>query len=245
MIHYSEFAGKVVVVSGAASGIGQAQAEAFLDQGATVIALDRQTIPEKEGQIFYQVDLSDRSQVENTAKTILKSYPHVDILINTAGILDNYLPTLSTSEELWMKVFQTNVTSIYRMTNLFLPQMLERKAGVIVNMASIAGQIAGGGGAAYTMAKHAVVGYTKQLALDYAKDGIRVNALAPGAIKTPMNAADFAGDGEMAKWVAKETPMKRWAEPQEVATATLFLASEAASYLQGVVLPVDGGWMLK
>ncbi len=245
MIRYSEFAGKVVVVSGAASGIGQAQAEAFLEQGATVIALDRQTIPEKEGQIFYQADLSDKSQVENTAETILKSYPHVDILINTAGILDDYLPTLSTSEELWMKVFQTNVTSIYRMTNLFLPQMLERKAGIIVNMASIAGLIAGGGGAAYTMAKHAVVGYTKQLALDYAKDGIRVNALAPGAIKTPMNAADFAGDGEMAKWVAKETPMNRWAEPQEVANATLFLASEAASYLQGVVLPVDGGWMLK
>ena len=245
MIHYSEFAGKVVVVSGAASGIGQAQAEAFLAQGATVIGLDQQGMEEKDQFIPYQVDLSDKSQVDNTAKNILKRYPHVDILINTAGILDEYLPTLSTSEELWMKVFQTNVTSIYRLTNVFLPQMLERKTGIIVNMASIAGLIAGGGGAAYTMAKHAVVGYTKQLALDYAKKGIRVNALAPGAIKTPMNAADFIGDGAMAKWVADETPMNRWAEPQEVAAATLFLASEAASYLQGVVLPVDGGWLLK
>lgn len=245
MIRYSEFVGKVVVVSGAASGIGQAQAEAFLAQGATVIGLDQQVMEPTADFFPYQVDLSEKSQVENTVKNILKRYPHVDILINTAGILDDYLPTLSTPEELWMKVFQTNVTSIYRLTNLLLPQMLERKTGVIVNMASIAGLIAGGGGAAYTMAKHAVVGYTKQLALDYAKEGIRVNALAPGAIKTPMNAADFADDGSIAEWVAKETPMGRWAKPQEVANATLFLASEGASYLQGVVLPVDGGWMLK
>ncbi|MEO1768652.1 3-oxoacyl-ACP reductase [Candidatus Enterococcus ferrettii] len=245
MIRYSEFDGKVVVVSGAASGIGQAQAEAFLAQGATVIGLDQQSMEEKKAFIPYKVDLSDKSQIEKIAKKILKRYPHVDILVNTAGILDGYSPTLSTSEELWMKVFQINVTSIYRLTNLFLPQMLKRQAGVVVNMASIAGLIAGGGGAAYTMAKHAVVGYTKQLALDYAKEGIRVNALAPGAIKTPMNAADFAGEGTMAKWVAEETPLNRWAEPQEVANATLFLASEGASYLQGVVLPVDGGWILK
>ncbi|GCF94084.1 NAD(P)-dependent dehydrogenase [Enterococcus florum] len=245
MIEYSEFSGKTVVVSGAASGIGQAQAEAFLTQKATVIGLDQQPMTAKERFIPYQVDLSDYSQVAEVGAAILARYPHVDILINTAGILDDYLPTLSTTEELWMKIFQTNVTSIFRLTNVFLPHMLERKSGVIINMASIAGLIAGGGGAAYTMAKHAVVGYTKQLALDYAAEGIRVNALAPGAIKTPMNAADFAGDASMAEWVAKETPLNRWAEPQEVAAATLFLASEAASYLQGVVLPVDGGWLLK
>lgn len=90
-------------------------------------------------------------------------------------------------------------------------------------MASIAGLIAGGGGIAYTSAKHAIVGFTKQLALDYAGQGIRVKGIAPGAIQTPMNAADFEGKGEMAEWVANETPVKRWAQPEEVAELTLFL----------------------
>jgi 3-oxoacyl-[acyl-carrier protein] reductase len=81
--------------------------------------------------------------------------------------------------------------------------------------------------------------------LDYAEDGIHVNAIAPGAIQTPMNAADFVGDAQMAKWVANETPLKRWAQPEEVADLTLFLASEASAYLQGAIVPIDGGWLLK
>src|SRR5699024_12157006 len=97
-----------------------------------------------------------------------------------------------------------------------LPHMLEQKKGVVVNMASSAGLVAGGGGAAYTASKHAIIGYTKQLDYDYCRDGIRANAIAPGAIQTPMNAADFAGDGEIAKWVAEETPAGRWARPEEV-----------------------------
>ncbi len=103
--------------------------------------------------------------------------------------------------------------------------MIRRKSGTIINMASIAGLVAGGGGIAYTSAKHAIVGFTKQLALDYAEQGIRVKGIAPGAIQTPMNAADFEGEGEMAEWVANETPVKRWAQPEEVAELTLFLAS--------------------
>lgn len=112
-------------------------------------------------------------------------------------------------------------------------------------MASVAGLVAGGGGAAYTASKHAVIGYTKQLTFDYSRQGIRANALAPGAIQTPMNKADFEGDAEIAKWVANETPAGRWAQPDEVAKATLFLASEGASYIQGAVLPIDGGWIVK
>ena len=104
---------------------------------------------------------------------------------------------------------------------------------------------AGGGGIAYTTAKHAIVGFTKQLALDVADQGISVKGIAPGAIQTPMNAADFAGDGKMAQWVAEETPVKRWAQPEEVAALTLFLASPQASYLQGAIVPIDGGWTLK
>lgn len=123
--------------------------------------------------------------------------------------------------------------------------MLDQNRGVIVNMASIAGLVAGGGGAAYTASKHAIIGYTKQLAYDYSRKGIRANAIAPGAIQTPMNEADFTGDGTMAKWIANETPAGRWAEASEVADLTLYLASDAASYIRGAVIPIDGGWIVK
>src|SRR5690625_6402537 len=117
----------------------------------------------------------------------------------------------------------TNVKGTYLVTNAVLPHMLEQTAGVIVNMASIAGLVGGGGGAAYTASKHAIIGYTKQLSLDYAGQGIRANAIAPGAIQTSMNKADFVGEGEMAEWVANETPAGRWAKPHEVADLTLYL----------------------
>ncbi|WP_158178930.1 SDR family oxidoreductase, partial [Lactiplantibacillus plantarum] len=139
----------------------------------------------------------------------------------------------------------TDLTSQFIVTNAVLPAMLAAQHGVFVNMASIAGLVGGGGGAAYTAAKHAIIGYTKQLDLDYAAQGIRANCIAPGAIDTPMNAADFAGDGKMAKWVASETPAKRWAQPQEVADLTLFLASQHADYIHGTVVPIDGGWLAK
>lgn len=124
----------------------------------------------------------------------------------------------------------TNVKGIYNVTNAVLPHMLKRNLGVVVNMASITGVVAGGGGAAYTASKHAIIGYTKQLDYDYCRDGVRANAIAPGAIQTPMNEADFA---KMAKWVANETPAGRWAKPNEVANLTFFLASQAAEYIHG------------
>lgn len=176
---------------------------------------------------------------------IKKELSTVDILLNTAGILDNYAPTLDTSEEQWDNIFNTNLKSMFLLTNEILPVMLKQKHGVIVNMASIAGLVAGGGGAAYTAAKHGIIGYTKQLAYDYADKGIRVNCIAPGAINTPMNAADFAGDGAMAKEVARLTPAKRWAKPKEIAEMTLYLASPRADYVHGTVFTIDGGWTVK
>ena len=121
--------------------------------------------------------------------------------------------------------------------------MKAQKSGVIINMASIAGLVAGGGGIAYTASKHAIVGLTKQLAIDEAKSGIQVLGIAPGAIDTPMNARDFTeNDGQMAKWVANETPAKRWATADEVAELTLCLASPKASYMTGAIVSIDGGW---
>src|SRR5690625_7758899 len=112
-------------------------------------------------------------------------------------------------------------------------------------MASIVRFIGGGRGADYTASKHAIIGYTKQLDLDYARFSIRANAIATGAIKTPMNANDFKGSGEIANWVKEETPANRWADPKEVADLTLYLASNFASYIHGTVIPIDGGWLAK
>ncbi|KAF1297877.1 3-oxoacyl-ACP reductase [Enterococcus sp. JM4C] len=249
---YKEFANQTVLVTGAGSGIGYAQAEAFLAQGARVYGLDLQEPKMCQLQAAYpetfafQVgDVKELAVLRLTVEACRSRFGEIDILLNTAGILDEYRPLLETSEELWDELMAVDVKSVFQLTKLVLPEMLKRESGTIINMASIASLVAGGGGIAYTAAKHAIAGFTKQLALDYADKGIAVKAIAPGAIQTPMNKADFEGDGAMAKWVADETPVKRWAQPEEVAALTLFLASRQSSYLQGNVVPIDGGWLLK
>ncbi|WP_153730765.1 3-oxoacyl-ACP reductase [Sporosarcina obsidiansis] len=249
---FEVYAGKTVIVTGAASGIGQAQALAFLENGANVFALDMiegELLNTKRiypAQFAYSLgSVSSKGDVTRAVQEALATFGQIDILLNTAGVLDGFAKTLETDEALWDRIMDTNVKGTYFMTNAVLPQMVARKSGVIVNMASVAGLVAGGGGAAYTASKHAIVGYTKQVDVDYCREGIRVNAIAPGAIQTPMNQADFEGDGEMAKWVADETPAGRWAQPSEVASLTLYLASPAADYIHGAVIPIDGGWIAK
>ncbi|MEY8443960.1 3-oxoacyl-ACP reductase [Lactococcus ileimucosae] len=235
-----KFKGKKVLVTGAASGIGQAQAHAFLQAGAEVIGVDLQEITANFKTIV--CDVSCPEKVAQLAAQVGK----IDILLNTAGQLDDYRTMEDTNFSLWKKILATNLDSMFLMTSAFLPQMKQQKSGVIINMASVAGLVAGGGGIAYTASKHAIVGFTKQLALDEAQHGIQVAGIAPGAIDTPMNAKDFTeNNGEMAKWVAEETPAKRWAKPEEVAELTLFLASPESSYLTGAVVPIDGGWTIR
>ncbi|MFF2177494.1 3-oxoacyl-ACP reductase [Lysinibacillus sp. NPDC058147] len=249
---YEEYMGKTVFVTGAASGIGQAQAIAFLENGASVFGfdLDEQGLVNLHHQFpeqfaFKVGSVCNRNDVEQAFEAAISIFKQVDILLNTAGVLDGFAKTLDTDEALWDKIMNTNVKGTYFVTNTILPHMVKRKSGTIVNMASIAGLVAGGGGAAYTASKHAIVGYTKQLDLDYCRAGIRANAIAPGAIQTPMNKADFEGDGAMAKWVADETPAGRWAQPSEVASLTLYLTSQSADYIHGAIIPIDGGWLTK
>lgn len=249
---HAEYKGKTVFVTGAASGIGQSQALVFLENGANVFAFDQSEAglmdiaTQYPNKMHYAVgDVADNVALKNAVTKAMSYYNNIDILLNTAGILDGYANTLDTSEMLWDKVMNTNVKGMYNVTNAVLPSMLQQESGVIINMASIAGFVAGGGGAAYTASKHAIIGYTKQLAYDYARMGIRANAIAPGAIQTPMNKADFQGDGEIADWVASETPVGRWAQAEEIAGATLFLASEKAGFMHGSVLTMDGGWTIK
>ncbi|QTD41775.1 3-oxoacyl-ACP reductase [Sporosarcina sp. Te-1] len=249
---FEEFVGRTVFITGAGSGIGQAQAFAFLANGANVFGMDvdvagMETVQRMHPTRFHfrKGDVRSKQEIQEAVEMALSRFDDIHILLNTAGVLDGYSKTLETDEELWDRIMDTNVKGTYLVTNCVLPHMLARSSGIVVNMASIAGLVAGGGGAAYTASKHAIVGYTKQLDYDYCRAGIRANAIAPGAIQTPMNAADFEGDGAMAKWVADETPAGRWAHPSEVANLTLFLASVASDYMHGTVVPIDGGWIAK
>ncbi|MCZ2260799.1 3-oxoacyl-ACP reductase [Sporosarcina sp. G11-34] len=251
-MRFDEFKGQTVFITGAASGIGQAQAIAFMENGATVFGFDLDEegllrLKSQNGSCFsYEVgSVANNDEVRQAVERALSIFGQIDILLNTAGVLDGYAKTLETDEDLWNRIMDTNVKGTYFVTNAIMPHMLARKSGVIVNMASIAGLVAGGGGAAYTASKHAIIGYTKQTDYDYCREGIRVNAIAPGAIQTPMNKADFEGDGKMAKWVAEETPAGRWAQPDEVAGLTLYLASRASDYIHGTVIPMDGGWIAR
>ena len=245
----SEFQDKIVLVTGVASGIGLAQAKIFIEHGAKVFGVDCQEMSENLGDaeqfVFFQGDVSDPKVCQNALNTCVDTLGEVDILLNTAGVLDQYDTIEQTSIEQWHRIMRTNVDSMFYFCKLVIPDMMAKGGGVIINMASVASLVAGGGGVSYTASKHAVAGLTKQLAYDHGKDHIAIKAIAPGAIQTPMNAADFIGDGAMAAWVADETPVKRWAQASEVAELTLFLASEKSSYLHGAVVPFDGGWTIK
>ena len=235
--------------------MGQAQAKLFAQQGAKVIAADinmdglEQTVAaiQAEGGDAYavQIDVAKQSSVQAGVKSGLDHYGQIDILSNTAGILDDYKPTLDTSEELWDRIMGVNLKGLYYMTNAVLPQMLERGQGVIINFGSIASFVAGGGGAAYTAAKHAVAGYTKQLSFDYGQKGIRANVIAPGAIETGMTKEIFAEGAAEVMESVNSVPAGRYGQPEEVANLALFLASDEASFMHGAIIPVDGGWLVK
>ena len=230
---------KTVLVTGASSGIGRAQALTFLENGYRVYGVDKDENPGFLNELrFVKMDLT------GDLTPLFTSLPEVDILCNTAGILDDYRPLHETNDEDWEQIFALNLTSTMKITRFYLQKMLEKKSGIIINMCSIASFLAGGGGAAYTASKHALAGLTKQIALDYADKNIQVFGLAPGAVKTAMTAADFEPGG-VADWVAEETPIKRWLDPQEVADISLFLASGKAAAMQGEIIKIDGGWSLK
>lgn len=237
-----------VLVTGGASGIGRAQAEAFHLAGHRVLAVDRDPkIHDLQGDRLwtFQAQLNQEAEVAKLFDYLEKIWGQLNVLCNTAGQLDAYRTLGDTSYEDWQEILASNLDSMFLVTKKALAYLIKEDYSRVINMASIAGMTAGGGGIAYTTAKHGIIGFTKQLAYDYSKEGLRANAIAPGAIDTPMNAADFAGEGTMAYQVAQETPVQRWARPEEVAQLSLYLASDAADYIQGAVIPLDGGWMIR
>jgi 3-oxoacyl-[acyl-carrier protein] reductase len=241
--------GKIALITGAASGIGRAQALLFAREGAAVVAADlngdgaEQVVSEIQAEggsgLAVRVEVSDQQSVQAAVDTAVARFGRIDILSNTAGAFDHYRQTLDTPRELWDKLIAVNLTSQYLVTNAVLPIMLANGGGRIVSIASGAGLMGGGGGAAYTSTKHAVIGYTRQLAAGYGKRGIRANAIAPGLIDTPM-VADVSHTEETQAWLANQ-PGGRLGRPEDIANAALFLVSDESDYIHAVTLPVDGG----
>jgi 3-oxoacyl-[acyl-carrier protein] reductase len=244
--------GKVGLITGAGSGIGRAAAELFATEGAQVVVVDVNAGPARDtaatieaagGQaLAVPTDVADPAAVEAMASAAVERFGRVDVLVNNAGILDDYLPAAETPDEVWERVMGVNLKAQFLTCRALIPQMLENGGGAIVNVASTAGLNGGNGGAAYTTSKHGVIGFTRQLCFDYARRGLRCNVICPGAVETGMTHEIFSsGDAEVMKAV-ESAPIGRWAQPEELAAAVLFLASDDASFVNGAVYVVDGGF---
>ena len=239
---------KAAIVTGAGSGMGQAEALGFAKEGAQVVVADvnlataeatRDAIVAVGGKaIALAVDVTQLADLQNLVDVTLATYGRIDVLVNNAGIFDYYTASLDTSEALWDKIFAINVKSMFQLSNLVLPHMQAQQHGAIINICSIAGLVANMGGAAYTASKHAVAGYTKHLAAVYGKDGIKINAICPGTIRTAMTA-------EMLKTrPTDKIPLDRFGEVGEVVDLAVFLASDEARFMNGALVPIDGGFTI-
>jgi 3-oxoacyl-[acyl-carrier protein] reductase len=240
---------RVVLITGAGSGMGRAMAHEFAAAGASVAALDinGETAAATarsvgDGALAVQADVGAADDVSRALRAVLHAFGRVDVLCNNAGILDGYADALNTSDELWQRVLATNLTGPFLMSRAVLPHMLERGAGVIINTGSTSAFVAGGGGAAYTASKHGIVGLTKQLAYNFGKQGVRVNAICPGATRTGMT-ADLMEDEHVGALI-DATIAQRWAEPEEIARLAVYLASDDASFAHGAAFVLDGGWLV-
>ncbi|SDY86899.1 SDR family NAD(P)-dependent oxidoreductase [Herbiconiux ginsengi] len=244
--------GRKAVITGAGSGMGRAIAVRFAAEGAAVAALDldraaaeatASTIAQAGGSAHaVQVDVSNGASVGAAIAQSVSALGGIDVLANIAGILDGYAPILDTSEELWDRILGVDLKGVFLVTKAALPAMLEGGGGTIVNMASIAGFVARGGGVAYTSAKHGVIGLTKQMAADYGLQGVRVNAICPGAVETAMTKR-ILEEGELAVIESiNAVPAGRHAQPEEIANLALFLANDESSFVHGAAYVIDGGW---
>lgn len=244
------FNGKTAVVTGAGSGIGQAAAILYAKYGAKVIVSDIgeagametvATIEKDGGQAFFiQADVSDAAACEMLVKKAVEQFGSVDIAFNNAGIGGEINPVADMSLEAWHKVINVNLNSVFYCMKYELQQMLKQGSGVIVNMSSILGKVAFANSAAYVAAKHGVVGLSQNAAVEYAQKGIRVNAVGPAFINTPLLGAL---DENVKKALIQMHPLGRLGESNEVAELVIWLSSDKASFVTGNYYAVDGGYL--
>jgi len=251
------FEGKVALVTGAASGLGLATAQAFSEAGASVVLADcnakavHAAAEELGGKghktLAIHCDVADDAQVEAMVHQTVATFGHLDAAYNNAGIQNVLAETADTTREDYDRVMGVNLRGVWSCMKFELQQMRKQGSGAIVNCSSLGGLLGGAERGIYHAAKHGVLGFTKSAALEYATRGIRVNAVCPGLIQTPMSDQMIAeGQGEALDAMLKTfVPMKRLGRAEEIADAVLWLCSSAASYVTGQSISVDGGYVMR
>ncbi|WP_026828289.1 SDR family oxidoreductase [Exiguobacterium artemiae] len=244
---------KVIIVTGAASGMGKAMAELFAAEGGHVVVSDIhgdaarqvvQTITENGGTaLAVETNVAEEKAVQQLIDQTITTYGKLDVLVHNAGIMDGMEGVADISDERWERVFSINTTAVMRLMRLTVPIFQQQGHGVILNNISIGGLNGARSGAAYTASKHAVVGLTKNTAYLYAKEGVRCNGIAPGAVETNIgqsmtNINEFG----MGRTMLGMGLNPRTAQPEEIAKLALFLVSEDSSFVNGAIVVADGGW---
>jgi NAD(P)-dependent dehydrogenase (short-subunit alcohol dehydrogenase family) len=251
----ADFRGRVALVTGAGSGIGRASALAFARAGARVVVADvassageetvRLIAAEGGKARFVHADVSQAAEVEALLRETVAVFGRLDLAHNNAGIESERAATHACSEENWDRTLAVNLKGVWLCMKHEIPEMLRQGGGAIVNSASVAGLVGLVELPAYVASKHGIVGLTRTAALEYAQQGIRVNAVCPGVIRTPMVERFAAANPRAQAELSAVEPIGRIGEPEEVAEAVVWLCSEAASFITGACLPVDGGWVAR
>jgi NAD(P)-dependent dehydrogenase (short-subunit alcohol dehydrogenase family) len=250
------FENKVALVTGAGSGLGLATARAFAAAGAAVVLADwheksvgsvaEEMTARGQKALAVKCDVSDDAQVEDMIRRAVDTFGQLDAAYNNAGVQNLLAETADTTREDYDRVMGINLRGVWSSMKFELQQMRKQGNGAIVNCSSLGGLVGGAERGIYHAAKHGVIGFTKSAALEYAARGIRINAVCPGLIQTPMSDQMVAaGQGDALKAMEKSIPMARVGRPEEIANAVLWLCSEAASYITGQSISVDGGFIMR